>query len=323
MDILLPPHFKLSFCIATFNRAAFLGATLEKIVTQATAECEIVVSDNASTDNTEQVVSDYKRRFEHLRYLKQDTNVGPDRNFDRAVSLAGGEFCWLMGDDDMLKPGAVAHVLEALRSDLSLILVNMEMRDISMSKVLQPRWIDIRSDRLYESEDMDRFFIEREHTLGSVSNIVLKRSIWLSRDRERYYGSLFLHVGVIFQERLPGRTLVVATPLVEYRAGNNDRWFCDSPEIFLEKWPSLVDSLALSDSAKKQAGKPWRRLLLLLWLRPKGYSLANYRCWIRPRISSGYEALTPILIALLPVTLARKLCSFSLFIYHLKKKWTR
>lgn len=323
MDIQSSPKFSLSFCIATFNRAAFIGATLEMLVTQAGDACEIIVSDNASTDNTEQVVSDYKRRFKHLHYFRQDENVGPDRNFDRAVALARGEFCWLMGDDDILKPGAVTHVLESLHPDLSLILVNMEIRDISMSKVIRSRWINIRSDRLYEPEDMDRFFTELGNTLGSVSNIVVKRSVWLSRDRERYFGSMFIHVGVIYQKKLPGKTLVIATPLINYRAGNNERWFNVSPEIFLEKWPSVIESLALSDSTKEQIGRPWRQFQLLVFLRTRGYSLANYRCWIHPRVSSGYETLTPILVALLPVPLARILYVFFRFDRPSQEGWTR
>jgi len=54
---------KLSVCISTVNRAAFLGATLENLVAQATEELEIVVSDNASTDETGKVVAEYALRF--------------------------------------------------------------------------------------------------------------------------------------------------------------------------------------------------------------------------------------------------------------------
>ena len=53
---------KLSICIATFNRSEFISDTLESILTQVTSDCEVVVSDNASTDNTEEVVSQYAER---------------------------------------------------------------------------------------------------------------------------------------------------------------------------------------------------------------------------------------------------------------------
>lgn len=304
---------KLSLCIPTFNRSSFLQATLEELTHQATTECEIVIANNASTDSTEQVVFSYKRSFDRIRYWKQDVNVGVDRNFDRAVTLARGEFCWLMGDDDILRPGAVARVLSELRSELSLIIVNMQLRDLSMSKVVRRRWITIKSDRLYGPDDIDRFFIDMDYTLWNAGNIVVRRSIWLSRNRECYYGSNFIHTGVIFQERLPGRTLVIATPLVNYRLGNNTRWKPNAPEIFLNRWPSLIDSLALSAPAKAQirSSKPWKQLQLLLGLRSCGYSLAEYRRWILPRVQSRYEALLPIVVALTPLRLAQVLSKFS------------
>jgi glycosyltransferase involved in cell wall biosynthesis len=63
-----PFELKLSFCISTLNRGSVIGATLESIIAaQATEECEIVVLDAASTDNTERVVSGYALKFDRLR----------------------------------------------------------------------------------------------------------------------------------------------------------------------------------------------------------------------------------------------------------------
>jgi len=314
------PHstpIRLSFCIPTFNRAKFIGATLEALIAQATGECEIVVSDNASTDGTEQVVSRFIRQFHQLRYFKQASNVGVDRNFDRAVMLARGEFCWIMGDDDLLKPGAVSRVLNSLRSDRTLVIVNMELRDVRLSKIVRRRWIRFTSDREYESQDIDRFFLEMDYTLWNAGNIILRKSLWLSRNRERYYGSHFIHTGVLFQERLPGTALVIADALLIYRFGNNERWSSLSPEIFLEKWPSVVDSLALSASTKiaVPSAKPWKNIRLLLSLRSAGYSLTAYRRWIRPRLSLTREAVLPIVVAVIPRQLAHIISDSLEFIY--------
>lgn len=298
---------KLSICIATYNRAAFIAATLDRIIPQMTDECEIVVSDNASTDNTQQVVSDYARRVGRLRYFRQDTNRGLDRNFDRAVELACGEYCWLMSDDDWLKPGAINRVLSALARDLSLLIVNMELRDFTMSRVVVPRWIHFDSDRHYRQGETDRLFVELDYTLWNIGNVIVRRSVWLPRDRERYCGSWFIHVGVMFQAPLPGEALVISEPLINYRLGNTQSAASKWTEIFLHKWPSLVDSLALSSSAKDmlRTTKPWKNLPTLLYLRSdENYSLKHYRQWIRPRLRSIHEHLLPIFVALLPRSLA-------------------
>src|SRR5438132_1164874 len=97
-------NFKLSFCIATRNRAVLIGATLESILNQVTSQCEVVVVDGASTDDTESVVGGFVERYENVRYFKLEKNGGLDRDFDRAVELARGEYCWLLPDDDFLTP---------------------------------------------------------------------------------------------------------------------------------------------------------------------------------------------------------------------------
>ena len=171
---------KLSFCIPTFNRAAYIGATLDSILAQATDECEIVVSDNASTDDTERLVIEYARRFDRLRYFKQDTNTGPDRNFDCAVELARGEYCWLFPDDDLLKPGAVSAVLKALDRELSLVIVNVELKDVSMLKVLRPRWLNLESDCIFGHDEMDRLFAALDEMLWYVGSLIVKRQIWIA-----------------------------------------------------------------------------------------------------------------------------------------------
>jgi abequosyltransferase len=301
LDMTRPYSLKLSICIGTFNRADFIGATLESIVDQMTNDCEIVVSDNASTDGTEQVVSEFARRSNCVRYVKQDVNYGLDRNFDRVVELARGEYCWLMSDDDLMKPGAVAHVLEALRRDVSLVMVGAEIMDRTMSTTLAEGLLDFETDRLYGSGEMDRLFLEvNQLVILYIGGVVIKRAIWLDRDREKYYGSLFIHVGVIFQRHLPGDTLVIAKPLINYRLGNSHSFASKNSSVFLNKCPSLAESMALTESSKRK----WSGLRWLPFLRGSGdYSLSEYRLWIRPRFGSFHERAIPLLIAFLPCVL--------------------
>jgi glycosyltransferase involved in cell wall biosynthesis len=312
-----PLALRLSICITTFNRAAFIGATLESILIQATNDCEVVVLDGGSTDDTERVVSEYTRRFNKLRYVRQDVNNGFDRDCDCVVGLARGEYCWLMTDDDLLKPGAVAAVLKAFRWDLSLVIVNVEFRDFSMSKVLQRRRIEFESDRVYGLGEMDRLFVDMVDVLKYVGSVVIKRAIWIARERARYFGSMYIHVGVIFQEQLPGESLVIAKPVISYRAGNAHTWWSQVIEIAWVKWPSLLWSLTVSDAAKSKvcSAEPWRELQeLLLWRAMGAYSLIEYQRLIRPRLRSTRETLIPTLVALLPGELVNAFFVFYLSI---------
>lgn len=294
---------RLSICIPTLNRAHLIGETLASIICQATNECEIVVSDNASTDNTEEVVAQYAQRFSRLRYIKQHTNIGLDRNFDAAVLHAKGEYCWLLGDDDLLKPGAIAAALDAIEDSYSLVLINGEYWNLQMSKLLISDFFRIGSDRLYNSSEADRLFVELGKCTICISCFVIRRDLWLMRDRDSLFGTMFIHVGVMFQDPLPGGVKAISLPLIRLRWGNDKEWLVEAFEIFFVRWPKLVWSLPLSQSTKKQHcdSEPWRRLRYLLPLRATGvYSFRLFLRWIRPQLRSPAETVVPFCVLLIP-----------------------
>ena len=295
---------ELSICISTRNRASFIGETLESIISQATDECEIVVLDGASTDGTEGVVSEYQRRFERLRYFRQEVNDGPERGFDHAVELASGEFCWLMPDDDLLKPGAIATVLSSVRKDYSLVLVNVEYTSFDMSRVLRSSDVDteIKSDREFGPTEMDELFRTCWKLVRYLGSVVIKRSIWCSREKEKYIGSYWVVVGVIFQSCLPGSSLLIAEPQIKVRM-ENQSWMSHIFSVLCVTWPSLVSTLAVSAAVQKECLEEtelWRDLQFLMACRASGqYSLREYREYIRPRLSSIWKLRLAALIAVL------------------------
>lgn len=296
-----PP--KLSICISTLNRAKFIGQTLDSIIGQLTDACEILVLDNASTDETQQILPEYSRREPRIRYVRREINQGIDRNFDTAVELCAGEYCWLLPDDDFLKPGAVSAVLAAVTNEPSVVFVNFEFRDVSMTHVTQERCLPYDSDRVYGPWELDRLFFELGDLLRYIGAIVIKRSIWLERNRSLYVGSLFSFVGIIFQTRLPGPAHVIAHPYVSYRHGNSHNWSTNGMELMFAKWPSLVASLQISEAAKRKvhSAEPWKHPYELLIRRGAGqYTLREYRRWIRPQLGSIRERFLPYMTATLP-----------------------
>ena len=107
----------LSLCVPTFNRAALLDQSLQAILAQITPDIhqavEVVVIDNASPDTTPDVVAQAQARFPHvaLRSVRRPQNIGCDANFCDAPNQARGEWVYLLSDDDVLLPGAVARLL--------------------------------------------------------------------------------------------------------------------------------------------------------------------------------------------------------------------
>ena len=103
---------KLSICIPTYNRAAHLANCLNSIVlcnSQSKFKFQVCVSDNASNDDTEKVVRQAQSAID-IKYHKNTRNLGIPRNFLNVVSMADGDFVWLIGDDDLLMPDAIADL---------------------------------------------------------------------------------------------------------------------------------------------------------------------------------------------------------------------
>lgn len=298
---------KLSICIATFNRASCIGETLDSLIPQLTDRVEIVVLDGGSTDGTEELMRRYAGNCPRLRYFRQATNHGVDRDFDRAVELAAGEYCWLMSDDDLLKPGAIQAVLKAAHYDPSLIIVNAEVRNKDFSELIEPRRLRFQSDREYAPNEMDRLLRETGEYLTFIGCVVIARSLWLERERAAYYGSLFIHFAVIFQKPLPCNAIVIAQTLVSIRYGNA-MWKPKEFEIWMFKWPLLIWSLPGPSAAAKAAlcpKEPWKDVRRLVALRGWGaYSLQEFRHWIEPRAQSAVQRVATRMVAVTPGVLA-------------------
>jgi abequosyltransferase len=296
-------RIKLSICIATLNRGAFIGATLESIICQATEEVEIVIVDGASADNTEEVVRRYQERFPRLRYDRQNANRGVDHDFAKAVAMAHGEYCWLFSDDDLLKSGAIQAVLNAMKDQYGLIIVNAEVRNADLSKLLEPKRLKLSADRIYKPTENEVLLTEVGSYLSFIGGVVIKRKLWNTREKEKYFGSYFVHVGVIFQSPLPEDALVIAKPLITIRYGNA-MWLAKYFEIWMFKWPGLIWSFPdYSDSAKLHAcpKEPWRRMKLLMLHRAKGtFTIKEYLKWLEPRLDSSWTRVVTKAIAQFP-----------------------
>lgn len=92
-----------SIIIPTYNRASDLQFVLYCILRQSFSDYEIVISDNCSTDNTENIINKLKNK--KIRYFRNRKNIGMILNQKKAIEYAKGEYVFLHGDDDFLLYG--------------------------------------------------------------------------------------------------------------------------------------------------------------------------------------------------------------------------
>jgi len=296
---------KLSICIATYNRGELIGETLDNILKQLTSEVELIIVDGASPDNTEEVMEKYLLTYPEIRYFREQVNSGVDRDFDKAVGYARGEYCWLMTDDDLLHPSAISTVLSVLKGGSELIIVNSEVRSKDLSILIQDQLLAYGSGGEYGYSERERLFILAAKYLSFIGCVVIKRTCWLSRDRASYYGTLFIHVGVIFQSPPIERIKIIDKPLITIRY-SNAMWTTRSFNIWMLKWPNLIWSFPdYSDTAKRKicSRRPWRRIKLQLKMRALGHYSKNeyHKAWLNE--SRGMKRLIAYLISISPAPL--------------------
>jgi abequosyltransferase len=301
---------RLSICITTFKRGPFIGETLDSILSQIGDGVELLVVDGASPDNTAQVMSNYVARHPQIRYFREQENSGLDVDYDKAVGYALGKYCWLMTDDDLLKEGAVATLLKELEEDPDLVVVNSELKTVDMSAVLAGNMLDLTGQERYEPHEAERAFEDVAKYMSFIGGVVIKRSVWLERDRVTYYGSLFVHVGVIFQRPL-GLIRVIRRPLIAIRYGNA-MWTPRGFEIWMFKWPGLIWSFPdYTHEAKARIcmQEPWRmKKKVLLYRALGGYGLEEFRRFIELKVN-GLTHIAYATIAVLPPALMNSLAS--------------
>ena len=115
----------LSICVTTYNRAAWLDVSLKqltKLIASYSDVVELVVCDNASSDNTEAIAAQYSG-FPGFRYFRNPVNVGMLGNLRETVHHASGRFVWILGDDDVMRLGALESVLSVILEHPTIALI--------------------------------------------------------------------------------------------------------------------------------------------------------------------------------------------------------
>jgi abequosyltransferase len=294
---------RLFICIATYNRAAYIGQTLESIIPQLTDEVGVVIVDGASTDDTANVVKRYVDVCPKIRYVRLPSKGGVDQDYCKAVELTQGEYCWLFADDDLLRPGAINAVLNEIPKGYDLIVVNAQVMNSDFSKVLENKRIQIDANETYSESQLEQLFNRAVSYMSFIGGVVIKRELWLQREKERYFGTEFVHVGVIFQATLPAGALVIAEPYIAIRLGNA-QWTPRAFEIWMFKWPNLLCSFDnISEQARREyrQTQSWGRLRNIITYRAMGgYSLKGYKKWFASNNLSLWWRLVVLLIAVMP-----------------------
>lgn len=225
---------RLTVGVPTYNRAGDLRVALDSVLAQVAenlrGELEILISDNASTDETHAVIREYSERYPGLVTGRRNSeNLGFSRNVDAVVRAARGKFVLLLGDDDGLESNALATVWELLSAydDLGVVFLaerpyDADLRaplDAAISRsentggvLYRPGVEYVRQTRIFPP------FL--------VSGYVVRREAWLKAGTSDFCDTICVHALTALRILSDYSAYVSHVPVIRYRVENKggNRW---------------------------------------------------------------------------------------------------
>jgi glycosyltransferase involved in cell wall biosynthesis len=199
--------------LPVYNGERYIGQSIESILSQTYKDLELIISDNASNDSTEQICRAYASRDARVRYYRADENRGAAWNHNRVVELARGEYFRWQNHDDYSHPNFLDKCLAVVQSDPQIVLCYPQFVRVDE----EGRQLGIKTSRILGcGEPAERFqsMIYRrdscEEIYGITRTAVIRRTALLGAyacSDDTFLAELILH----------GKFLQIPEPLFYYR----------------------------------------------------------------------------------------------------------
>ncbi|BAZ40914.1 family 2 glycosyl transferase [Calothrix sp. NIES-4101] len=154
----------LTIAIPTFNRAELLDKQLEwlsQAILGFENDCEILISDNCSTDNTQDIIKKWQNKLSNIIFIsnRNTSNIGVMRNIMFCLNTAQSKYVWTIGDDDPIKNNTLSYIIDNLKKhpELSLLVLNYSRFNAISSQIIKERNFNITEEKIHDDA---RTFIE-------------------------------------------------------------------------------------------------------------------------------------------------------------------
>lgn len=230
----------ISICIPTFNGESTIGKVLDTIYPQLSSDCEVVISDDLSTDDTLSIVKSFQKKCSLIKVFRNKKNLGMDYNFHKVTTLAKGKYIWFCGQDDLLCNGVIKQALKMVgHQNIGILNLNFSQYDHNMEKCLTESFFSestfdkklVQSSRELYFGSPDEYYSVYTQSPSFLPSVVMLREYWLTSDVRQFYGTFFVQVGVLLLNMHKHRIGVFNVPLIKGRIPN-DQWQEDGSKLF-------------------------------------------------------------------------------------------
>jgi glycosyltransferase involved in cell wall biosynthesis len=270
---------RVSVGLPVWNGEKYLRLALDSILRQDYTDFELIISDNASTDATQNICREYAAKDPRIRYYRNEKNIGASGNFNRVFELAQGEFFKWSAHDDVHLPGFLRRCTEVIdQAPKTVVLVAPKTETVDeYGKII---------DTPVESLDTRR---PRPHQ--RVED-VLRKVFWATAQFGLFRTDALRRTHLIQPFFAADNVLLVEIALI------GEIW--ELPETLFQR--------RLHPGMSTMANKHWRDLQN--WFDPSQRGLKRF---IPPTLRLGLEIVRAVTAARLPLR-QRLLCCFTFFL---------
>jgi glycosyltransferase involved in cell wall biosynthesis len=225
----------ISIAIPTYNRAKILNEALCILIPQIEQygnQIELIISDNASTDNTTLIVSQIieKFNFHNILYNRNLENLGFFGNFIKCKELSNGKFIWLLSDDDHLTNEIISYIMSIINFNIPYSCIYL--KNTQKNKLFHCNMIS--NDKLLYQENFN---------LGLIS-----ASIFINdKSEDKYLSNKYLNnsfIGFIFllnSFKVKNKSLIIEGHCFDVCKSHPQGY--NYFEVFINQWNVIYDFL--------------------------------------------------------------------------------
>jgi glycosyltransferase involved in cell wall biosynthesis len=206
---------KVSVIVPNYNHAHYLQQRLDSIINQEFQDFEVIILDDASTDNSREIIQLYSR-YPAFRFLLNETRSGSVfKQWQKGSASARGEYVWFAESDDCSSPYFLSQLLPVLERDKSLGLVYCQSYLVDPSS-------RVFGDAVQWTDDLDRVrwrsnfentgraevrdYLSKKNTIPNASAVLIRTRVLRSIDRlddgYKLCGDWLLWIKILLQSNI-------------------------------------------------------------------------------------------------------------------------
>lgn len=235
---------KLTIIVPTYNRSKSLNALLQLLrddTLNLINEIAVLVSDNASTDDTSLIIERIQQNFPNLICHRQTENIGPDKNFLFCVNKINTRWFWIIGDDDLLERGAISKIFNLLiEHEPALLYLKNKPIKSNLEKSSSKDILDIKFSVLDSRNFCSEVNVFFTYISGMIIDKTRLNSALNNNSIDRFDGTYLVQLGwTLPLLTTPGPFILIKSQWIRSQMSDSSGY--NTLEVFGVNFPSIAN----------------------------------------------------------------------------------